>query len=626
MLVAGSGLTNQRLAGGGFLLIAECIFRFLDFSVFLKVLLMKRLLFLSLFLLLVAATAIATWQNSAPDRHEQSRATPEAGSGFEAREEVRAREYMIATANEHASEAALEMMKAGGNAVDAVIAAQVMLTLVEPQSSGIGGGAFLLHFDAENAKLTSYDGREVAPSAADEKLFLNQDGTRAGFRSAVRSGRSIGVPGVIAMLARLHKTHGSLAWEALFQPTIRLARSGFPVSPRLHKMLSLRGAGFFNQPAQSLFYDETLAARPVGFLLKNPPLADSLEVIAGKGAAGFYEGAIAADIVKAAQEAPTVPSLMTMEDLKGYKAVLRDPVCGPYRGFQICGMGPPSSGGLTVAMTLGLLAPFDLGKTPNKDALHLIVEAEKLAYADRNRYMADPDFVRQPDRFLDGGYLDERRRFIKKMDVMKKAEPGQPFVDEKAVRGRDATIELGGTSHLSIIDKAGNVVSMTSSIEGAFGSGQMVGGFLLNNQLTDFSFLPVDGKGNPIANRAGPLKRPRSSMSPTIVFNGDGTPRAVVGSPGGSRIILFVVKALVAHIDWGMGPQEAVALFNFGSRNGPIEMEVRPESQGFISELEAMGHKVRRAVMTSGAQMITLQPPYLKGGADPRREGVVLGE
>lgn len=587
---------------------------------------MTRPFILVFFITLLAVAGGIYWQKNAPDTHDQGRAAPEAASGFEKRAEVQAEAFMVATANGHASVAGKEMINKGGNAVDAVIAAQMMLNLVEPQSSGIGGGAFLLYYDAKLKKLTSYDGRETAPSGVDEKLFLNENGGRVGFFDALRSGRSIGVPGVIAMLWKLHQAHGQLPWGELFAPAIEKARAGFRISPRLNKMLQRKGAAFFNERAKALYFDESGKARPVGYLLKNPAFANSLALIAKEGPAGFYEGPVAEAIVKTARSAPLVASTMTMDDLLNYKAKERAPVCGHYQTFQICGMGPPSSGGLTIAMTLGLLEPFDLGAAPSTGALHLIVEAQKIAYADRNRYMADPDFVRQPTRFLSPDYIGERRALIRKEAVMERAAPGNPFVDKKTNFGVDETFEQGGTSHISIIDKAGNVIAMTGSIEGAFGSGQMVEGFLLNNELTDFSFLPVDGDGQPIANRVEGGKRPRSSMSPTIVLDKAGVPRVVVGSPGGSRIILFVTKALIAHLDWGMGPQEAVSLFNFGSRNGPLEIEERSESEPYIQELVAMGHKVRRSVMTSGIQMIVRENHYLKGGADPRREGVVLGE
>jgi gamma-glutamyltranspeptidase/glutathione hydrolase len=533
---------------------------------------------------------------------------------------------MVATANHHGSEAGLKILKAGGSAMDAAIAAQLVLNVVEPQSSGIGGGAFLLHFDKATSSLQTYDGRETAPKASTERLFLREDGSALGFGEAVRSGRSIGVPGLIKMMELAHATHGKLPWADLFQPAIKLARSGFPVSNRLHNLLTRKGADFFNPTARALFFKSDGKALAVGETLKNLEIADSLELIASKKSAGFYEGELAEKIIKTAKEAPVVASQLTLEDLSSYEAKLRTPICGLYLKHKVCGMGAPSSGGTTVAMILGLIDPLDLGKALSADALHKIAEAEKLAFADRNHFMADADFIPQPKGFLSEDYLSKRRELIQPKTAIEKAEPGDVPLAKKASLGEDATVELGGTSHISIVDEDGNAVSMTSSIEGAFGSGQMVGGFLLNNQLTDFSFKPMDKEGKPIANRVQPMKRPRSSMAPTIVFDENDDVSIVVGSPGGSRIILFVVKALVAHLNWGLGPQEAVSLLNFGSRNGPFELEKHTEDTILKSALEALGQKVRLADMTSGAQMIVIKNQELIGGADPRREGVVLGE
>ncbi len=565
------------------------------------------------------------------DSFVQSRATPEAATGRIERSEVRAQKFMVATANNHGSKAGLEILKAGGSAMDAAIAAQLVLNVVEPQSSGIGGGAFLLHWDKTSRSLKTYDGRETAPKASTTRLFLRDDGSALSFGEAVRSGRSIGVPGLIKMMQLAHETHGKLPWADLFQPAIKLARDGFPVSKRLHTLLSRKGADFFNPQARALFFKNdgtggTLEAIAVGETLKNPALAESLQLIALKKENGFYEGELAQAIVQTAKKAPAVASQLTLDDLSSYQAKLRAPICGAYLKLKVCGMGAPSSGGTTVAMILGLIDQMNMGKGMSAEALHKIAEAEKLAFADRNHYMADPDFVPQPTGFLSADYLTKRRQLIHPKTTIEKAEPGDVPFAKKASLGEDATIELGGTTHISIIDGDGNAVSMTSSIEGAFGSGQMVGGFLLNNQLTDFSFKPIDKNGKPIANRVQSLKRPRSSMAPTIVFDEKGDVRIVVGSPGGSRIILFVVKALVAHLNWGLGPQEAVSLLNFGSRNGPFELEKHSEDTILKSALEALGQKVRLADMTSGAQMIVIKNQELIGGADPRREGVVLGE
>lgn len=560
------------------------------------------------------------------DAFVQSRAAPEAATGKETRAEVRAKKLMVATANPHASKAGLDILKSGGSAMDAAIAAQLVLNVVEPQSSGIGGGAFLLYWDKQNRDLKSYDGRETAPKAIDEQHFLRENGSALSFGEAVRSGRSIGVPGVIRMMKMAHSSHGKLPWANLFQPAIQLANNGFPVSDRLNKLLTRKGADFFNKTARDLFFTADGSALTVGTQLKNPALAASFKLIADKDAAGFYEGELASAIVDVASKSPVVASKLSLEDLSTYEAKLREPVCGIYLKNKVCGMGAPSSGGTTVAMILALIDPLELGENLNAEALHIIAEAEKLSFADRNHYIADPDFISQPKGFLSPDYLNGRRQLIKAYAALSKAEPGDVPLAEKAALGKDETVELGGTSHISIIDGDGNAVSMTSSIEGAFGSGQMVGGFLLNNQLTDFSFKPKDDKDRFIANRAQPLKRPRSSMAPTIVFNEQGDVRIVVGSPGGSRIILYVVKALVAHLNWGLGPQEAVSLLNFGSRNGPFELEKHTESSMLVKALEGVGQKVRLADMTSGTQMIVIKDQELIGGADPRREGMVLGE
>lgn len=564
------------------------------------------------------------------DSFIQSRANPEAATGRLERKEVRAQEFMVATANGHASEAGVEILKTGGSAMDAAIASQLVLNVVEPQSSGIGGGAFLLNWDQTTRDLKSYDGRETAPKAVTESLFLREDGSALGFGEAVRSGRSIGVPGLVKMMKLAHDAHGKLPWADLFVPAIKIAREGFPVSKRLHSLLKRKGADFFNSEARDLFFDKNGEPLAVGTILKNPALAQSFQIIATQKASGFYEGELADAMIKAAQKAPVVASQLSLDDLKAYKAKVRTPVCGTYLKHKVCGMGAPSSGGMTTAMILSLIESLDLGKGLNAKAMHLIAEAEKLSFADRNHYMADPDFAPQPTGFLSPDYISKRRDLIKETQTIEKAEPGDVPLLKKASLGRDATVELGGTTHISIIDKEGNAVSMTSSIEGAFGSGQMVGGFLLNNQLTDFSFKSQDKEGKPIANKVQPLKRPRSSMAPTIVFDDQGNVRIIVGSPGGSRIILFVVKALVAHLNWGLGPQEAVSLLNFGSRNGPFELEKHAEHTILQSALEKFGQTVRLSNMTSGAQMIVIKDTdkgkELIGGADPRREGVVLGE
>jgi len=554
------------------------------------------------------------------------RAEPEPASGLGAGHQTSARRFMIAAANPHAVRAGLAMLRRGGSAVDAAVAAQMVLNLVEPQSSGIGGGLFLLHWDAGRNSLVSYDGRETAPMAAKPERFLNPDGTPMKFREAVFGGLSVGVPGALKALALAHGKHGKLPWADLFQPAIELASKGFAVSARLNGLLQRYGPQAFGPVARAYFFDAVGAPRPVGYILKNPALAETFRNIALKGPDHFYSGPLAAKIAAKVQNAPNHRGDMTAGDLNSYRAMERPAVCSPYRGYKVCGMGPPSSGALTVNQVLRLLAPFDLGRAPmNISALHLIAEAEKLSYADRGRYMADADFVKVPKGLLDEAYLTQRRRLIDPAAAMGRAEPGRPPM-EQGVFGRDDTRENKGTSHISIIDADGNALSMTSSIEGAFGSRLMVAGFLLNNELTDFSFRPADKAGRPIANRVQPGKRPRSSMAPTLVFGPGGGIHMVTGSPGGSRIILYVLKTIIGHIDWGLEAGALVRLPNFGSRNGPFEIETGSKLEAMGAGLAARGHKIKLAPMTSGVHIIIRGTDGLTGAADPRREGLAAGD
>jgi gamma-glutamyltranspeptidase/glutathione hydrolase len=478
---------------------------------------------------------------------------------------------MVAAANPLAVEAGLQILREGGAAADAAIAVQLVLNLVEPQSSGIGGGAFALHWAARNQKLTSYDGRETAPAAAQPDRFL-VDGNPRSLADAQFGGLSVGVPGTLRMLAALHRDHGRLPWARLFAPAIAIAEEGFRVSPRLHLLLRWYGADSFAPDARAYFFDVTGSARPAGYLLRNPAFAATLRTIAERGADAFYSGPVAQAIVDAIAKAPNHKGDMTLADLASYRPRMREPLCFHYRSYRICSMGPPSSGGLAIAQVLKLVEPFELD-TGRKEimsakALHLIAEAEKLAFADRNHYIADPDFVPAPTGLLDAEYLDQRRTLINPSLAMGRPNPGTPPRAASRTLGTDETIEQSGTTHFSIIDADGNVLAMTATIESAFGSRLWAAGFLLNNELTDFAFRPVDRAGRPLANAVAPGKRPRSSMAPTIVFDDAGKPWAVLGSPGGSRIILYVVKTLVALIDWKLDAQAAVSLMNFGSRGG----------------------------------------------------------
>lgn len=561
---------------------------------------------------------------------------PEAATGYHEKAGWPASKYMVAAANPLAVDAGYRMLKQGGSAIDAAIATQMVLTLVEPQSSGIGGGAFLVHYDG--SKVQAFDGRETAPMAANEHLFQHPDGTPMSRAEGIVGGRSTGAPGVLRMLALAHKQHGKLAWKALFEPAIALAENGFAVSERLNRLLAGDRYIARDPDARAYFYDPSGQPWPVGHLLKNPALARTLREIADGGADVFYQGRIARDIAAKVHAHPTNPGLLTARDIAAYQPKVREPVCTDYRVWTVCGMPPPSSGGIAVAQMLGMfetrnmraLAPA--AGVPGTDAVHVFSEIGRLAYADRDRYAADTDFVPLPGRgipgLLDKSYLARRAALVteKSMGV---APAGSPPGMEVAW-GLDNSIEAHSTSHISIVDAYGAGLAMTTTVEDAFGSRQMVDGFILNNQLTDFSFDSVDASG-PIANRVEPGKRPRSAMSPTIVFDKKtGKLVLTVGSPGGPAIINYVAKVLVGTLDWGLDVQQAISLPNFGSRNGPTELEAGRFPAAEIRALEAKGHKVRQTEQNSGLhgiERISIHGvPLWYGGADPRREGVAKGD
>jgi gamma-glutamyltranspeptidase/glutathione hydrolase len=588
----------------------------------------SRLVLLACTVAAFAALGANTTRTAAQDRS----AAPETATGSRAGGQVAtAKSFMISAANPAAVEAGLEMLRAGGSAADAAIAVQLVLNLVEPQSSGLGGGAFILHWDAASRKLESFDGRETAPAAATPDRFLVEGRPRT-FDDAVFGGLSVGVPGALRALEAAHKRHGRLPWAQLFAPAIRLATDGFRVSPRLHLLLRWEGGAAFSPAARAYFFDQTGNAWPVGYLLKNPQFAATLRAVAEGGADAFYTGAVAEAIVGAVRAAPNHQGDITAADLAGYSAKQREPVCVGYRRYRVCGMGPPSSGGLAVAQVLKLIEPFDLGRGPagamNARALHLIAEAEKLAFADRSAFIGDPDFVPAPVGLLNAHYLDTRRALINPAAAMGRPSPGAPPQTASRSYGDDATIEAPGTSHVSIVDRDGNVLAMTTTIEAGFGSRVWAAGFLLNNELTDFSFRPVDAKGRPLANAVAPGKRPRSSMAPTIVLDEQGKPWAALGSPGGSRIILYVVKSLVALIDWQLDAQAATALMNFGSRGGAFEIEIdQPSAIWHALKVKPYGHRVSAELLTSGTHLIVVRKDgTLEGGADTRREGVARGD
>jgi gamma-glutamyltranspeptidase/glutathione hydrolase len=535
--------------------------------------------------------------------------------------------FMVAAANPHAVGAGIEILEAGGGAIDAAVAVQLVLGLVEPQSSGIGGGAFMLYFDATSRTVASFDGRETAPAAATPALFLDATGNKMKFWDAVVGGRSVGVPGVPRMLELAHRAHGKLPWARLFEPAIRLAKQGFEVSPRLSGLIS-RDKYLKRYPATgAYFHTATGEPLPVGHILKNPEYAATLRAIAEGGADAFYKGDIARDIVGVVRGALDNPGLLSEEDLAAYEAKSRPPVCVAYRGNKVCGMGPPSSGGLTVGLILGILQHSDMAKlVPGSvDAEHLFIEAARLAYADRALYMADSDFVSVPARgLLDPDYLKKRAGLIDSEKSMGKAAAGTPPEKKTELRVPGNALEIPSTSHFSIVDAKGNAVSMTTSVESAFGSRMMVGGFLLNNQLTDFSFQP-ERDGKPVANRVEPGKRPRSSMAPTIVLGPNGGLRLVTGSPGGSRIINYTARSVMAVLDWNLDPQWAVTRGHVISRNGKVDLEEGTFFDEFKVGLESLGHEINVRKLNSGLHAILAENGKLYGGADPRREGVAAG-
>ncbi|MDZ4735249.1 MAG: gamma-glutamyltransferase [Rhodospirillaceae bacterium] len=533
---------------------------------------------------------------------------------------------MIVAAHPLAAEAGLAMLRNGSSAIDAAIAAQLVLNLVEPQSSGIGGGGFLLYFDAANDRTLAYDGRETAPMGANETMFLDPAGNPLDFDTAVESGRSIGVPGLMAMLELAHREHGTLPWPALFVPAIAIAEHGFSVSERLHDLLVEYEAEHWSEGARDYFYPDG-AAPAVGSILRNPEFAETLRRVAAIGSEMIYRGDIATAIVAAAAEEP-LSGVLTETDLAGYAAYNKPPVCGTYRDYRVCGMGPPSSGGIATLQILGMLEAFDMADYgPNQpEAMHLFAEASRLAFADRARYLGDDRFLPVPTTgLLDPPYLAERADMISARCSMGTAEAGTP-PGAIALAQPAPQREPSGTSHLSIVDAAGNAVSLTASIETAFGSRRWAAGFLLNNQMTDFEFVPSNDAGQSVANRIEPGKRPRSSMAPTLVFDANGDLYAVLGSPGGARIIGYVTQSLIAMLDWQLGPQQAVALPHLTNRNGATDLESETSLATIAPDLATLGHEIRLVPMSSGLHAILVTDNGLLGGADPRREGVALGD
>ncbi|MDF1644126.1 MAG: gamma-glutamyltransferase [Pseudomonadales bacterium] len=553
---------------------------------------------------------------------------PEAATGLSQKTEASSQQFMVSAANPYAAKAGSKILSKGGNAIDAAIAVQLVLNLVEPQSSGIGGGAFLLYWDQSKRELVTFDGRETAPGQADSNLFHQPNGEPMKWIEAVVGGKSVGVPGVLKMFEKAHQRYGTLPWATLFEDAIQLAEKGFTVSPRLEKLVAAGiNPGLKRSGATRQYFFPNEQPIKAGKKLKNPMFADALRRIAEEGSAAFYGGSIAQNIVDKVNNDLDNPGQLTLEDLSSYEAKIRPPVCAPYRSYKICGMGPPSSGGLTVIQTMQILSYFDLPAMQplSTESIHIITQAQRLAFADRNTYIADSDFVSVPVRaMLDPLYAKNRAQLINLDQDMGKAKPGHPAGVMSRSTARSP--ELPSTSHFSIVDKQGNGVSVTTSIEMAFGSSLMVDGFLLNNQLTDFSFA-AEANGTSVANKVEPGKRPRSSMAPTMVFDKNGELVLLIGSPGGSRIINYVIETLVALLDWDLSIQDAINLPHFGNRNGATDLEKGSDLEGKKAALEMMNHTVNIRDLNSGLHGIKIGPEgNLTGGADPRREGLATGQ
>jgi gamma-glutamyltranspeptidase / glutathione hydrolase len=569
--------------------------------------------------LAVVLPAVAFAQNATEDL---------SGFATEDRPPAVARHHMVAASDPLAAEAGLQVLRSGGNAIDAAIAVQAMLTLTEPESSGIGGSAYLVYFDRKSGRVFTYDGRETAPAMADENLFIGDDGKPLPQAAIFTGGRSVGVPGAVRMLELAHKEHGKTPWNELFNAAIDKAANGFAVSRRLAD--SIRRDRYLPQhaAAKAYFFDTGGAPLAAGTLLRNPGLADTLKAIASKGADAFYSGPIAEDIVRAVRTDPN-PSEMTLADLATYNAKERPAVCGLYRTWRVCGMGPSSSGAIGTIATLKMLQRFDLPSTAplGIDSVHLLAEAGRLAHADRIHYVADPDFVDVPtEALLADDYLSLRSKLIDHNHDIGTVNPGDPIhkrADAGVPVGADA--EMAGTADMSIVDDDGNALAMTTSVGLAFGSRILVRGFILTDQLSDFAVRPeIDGIEQ--INRVEAGKRPRSSMSPTLVFDPQGNFKASAGSVGGNLIVGFVSEVLVAMLDWNMDPQKAAGLPHVVNLNGDTRIEKGTTLEALAGALEARGHKVRSSPLASGTQAILARDGKLLGGADPRREGIAIGD
>lgn len=573
--------------------------------------------------LLSALVALSLALPAQASQTASQHANPEAASNVMQRDRLVTQKSMVVTAHPLASRAGLRMLDQGGSAVDAAIAAQLVLGLVEPQSSGIGGGGFVLLFQPESG-LTSYDGRETVPAASPPDRF-ELDGQTLSFKQAVNSGRSVGVPGLLRALELMHKDGGVLPWASLFEPAIELAEDGFEVSPRLHTLIADNPELADKAAARAYFLDGQGRPWPVGHRLRNKEYAQVLRLLASQGAQAFYQGELAQDMVAAVAADPIAGDL-TVSDLTQYRALRREPLCMDWQQVALCGMAPPSSGAISVMQMLGILqhTPIADVKPQSVEAIHYFSEAGRLAFADRDAWVADPAFVSVPHQaLLAPAYLKSRAALIQPGRSMGHAQPGKPLADAQAAT--DNTPELPSTTHLSVADAKGQVVSMTTSVESAFGSKIMVRGFLLNNQLTDFALNPKDEMGRLSVNRVEPGKRPRSSMAPMMVMQ-DGRPVIALGSPGGSAIIPYVAQALTGMLMWNLDAQEAVSLPHYGSRNWATELEAGTAVTEQAQALRAMGHEVREQPFPSGTHVIRWTQEGLEAGVDPRREGLALGQ
>ena len=570
---------------------------------------------------------------AAPTAFAQVEPAEKETAGRESLRAVIGQTHMIAAAHPLASQAGLDILRAGGSAVDAAIAVQLVLSLVEPQSSGVGGGGFLMTYDAATGVVRAIDGRESAPAMQTQDFLLDADGKPVPISEAIQGGRVVGVPGAFRMLERAHQLHGKLPWADLFAPAIRLAEDGFAVTPRLSEMIGWAQRFLVNFPAAAQIYlTPDGAPLAVGTILKAPAYAALLRTVAAGGADAYYTGTPAKRVVAAVRTSPVNPGPLTLQDMAQYRAIDRDPVCGRYRAYRICSMGPPSSAATTMLAALGMLERFDLAALgPNSPAsIHLIAEALAIAFADREVYLADDAFIDVPVAgLIDADYLATRSALIDPAGASPIPDAGTPPDLKQAAQGRDPGHALPSTSHWVVVDSAGNTVTATGTVQAPFGAFLLVDGYLLNNELTDFAANPLDD-GKPVANRLEPGKRPRSSMAPTLVFDPDGQLIMALGSAGGSGIIGHVTKTIIAALDWNMDMQQAIHFPNFFRSARGLSIEQGSALEGMKDALEAMGHQVAPRQMTSGLHGIAVDrsgpAPRLIGGADPRREGVVLAD